>query len=299
MEARPDWRIVSDCRDQLGESPQWIAATGELYWVDFYGPTIRRLGADGKRSNWTLKGFKNVGSIVPCSDGRLVAGMDNGLHLFDPRDGSTTSVADPNDGRPDIVYNDAKTDRHGNYWIGNCDAPETTPRGIFYVRLKDGTWRLGDSGFAVCNGPTFSPKGDILYFSDSMGRQNLAYDLDPTSGALGRRRVFQAYAEGEGFPDGMCTDQEGCIWVALYDGGKVLRLSPEGKRLQVFTLPVRNVTSCCLGGKDLKTLFVTTARAADGSDREGGAVFATEVLVAGIPEIPLDLSPSAIRGGAK
>lgn len=284
MARKPDWRIVTDSRDKLGESPQWNAATGEFFWVDFYGPTIRRLSPDGTRKDWTLPGFVNIGSVVPCEDGRLVAGVDSGLYFFDPRDASLTPFADPNDERPDLIYNDAKVDRHGNYWIGNFDATESAPRGIFYVLNRRGQWRIGDSGFVVCNGPTFSPRGDVLYFSDSLGRQSLAYDLDGTTGALSRRRVFQKYAEADGLPDGCCVDIDGCVWIAMYDGGKVFRLSPSGERLETWTLPARNITSCCLGGKDLRTLFVTSAQAADGSEPEGGAVFATEVGVPGLPE---------------
>jgi len=85
-------------------------------------------------------------------------------------------------------------------------------------------------------------------------------------------------------PDGCCVDREGCIWVAMYDGGKVIRLSPEGERLDTLLLPARNITSCCLGGPDLRTLFVTSGHAADGSEPKGGALFATEVDVPGLPE---------------
>lgn len=292
MPSRPDWRIVTDCRDKLGESPQWNSATGEFFWVDFYGPTIRRLSADGKRTDWTVPGFKTIGSVVPCEDGRLIAGMDSGLHFFDPRDGSLSPFADPNMERPDLVYNDAKVDRHGNYWIGNYDATESAPRGVFYVLNRRGEWRIGDSGFVVCNGPTFSPRGDVLYFSDSLGRQSLAYDLDGTTGALSGRRVFQKFSEADGLPDGCCVDVEGCVWIALYDGGKVLRLSPAGERLAEWRLPARFITSCCLGGKDLRTLYVTSAQNPAGGEPDGGAVFATEVEVPGLPE-PLFRPPRA------
>ncbi|HET6618586.1 MAG TPA: SMP-30/gluconolactonase/LRE family protein [Dongiaceae bacterium] len=290
MTRNPDWRILTDSRDRLGESPQWNSATGEFFWIDFYGPAIRRLGRHGKRTDWTLPQFASIGSVVPCADGRLLIGVDSGLHFFDPRNGAVAFFADPNQGRPDLPYNDAKVDRHGNYWIGNFDATESAPRGIFYVLNRRGEWRIGDSGFVVCNGPTFSPKGDVLYFSDSLGRQSLAYDLDPATGALTRRRIFQKFTEADGLPDGCCVDAEGCVWLALYDGGKVLRLSPGGERLETWTLPARNITSCCLGGEDLRTLFVTSGQAADGSEPEGGAVFATEVEVPGLPE-PLFRQP--------
>jgi len=169
MARTPDWRIPTDHRDKLGESPQWNSATGELFWIDFYGPIIHRLAPDGKRTDWTLSQFVSIGSVVPCADGRLVIGVDNGLYFFDPRNGAVAPFADPNQGRPDLPYNDAKVDRHGNYWVGNFDATESAPRGILYVLNRRGEWRIGDSGFIVCNGPTFSPKGDVLYFSDSLG----------------------------------------------------------------------------------------------------------------------------------
>ncbi len=284
MARTPDWRILTDHRDKLGESAQWNSATSELFWIDFYGPTVHRLAPDGRRTDWTLSQFASIGSLVLCEDGRLILGMNNGLYFFEPRSGEVSPFADPNQGRPDMLYNDAKVDRHGNYWIGNCDAPEVAPRGILYVLNRRGEWRIGDSGFVVCNGPTFSPKGDVLYFSDSMGRQSLAYDLDGATGGLTRRRVFQKYSEADGIPDGCCVDAEGCIWVAMYDGGKVVRLSPEGERLETLLLPARNITSCCLGGRDLRTLFVTSGHALDGSEPEGGAVFSTEVAVPGLPE---------------
>lgn len=284
MTRTPNWRILTDHRDKLGESPQWNGATGELFWIDFFGPTIHRLGRDGRRTDWTLTRFSSIGSVVLCEDGRLVVGANDGLYFFDPKTDAVAPFADPNQGRPDILYNDAKVDRHGNYWIGTCDAPEREPRGILHVLNRRGEWRIGDSGFAVCNGPTFSPRGDVLYFSDSVGRQSLAYDLDPESGRLTRRRIFQKYTEADGLPDGCCVDREGCIWVALYDGGKVIRLSPDGERLDTLLLPARCITSCCLGGPELRTLFVTSGQAADGDEPAGGALFATEVDVPGLPE---------------
>lgn len=284
MTRKPHWRIVAECRDKLGEGPQWNSATGALSWVDCYGPTLRRLAANGERQDWVIPGFKNIGSAVFCGDGRLLIAMENGLHFFDPRDASLALFADPNEGRPGLIYNDAKVDRHGNYWVGNYDATESAPRGVLYVLNRHGQWRIGDSGFVICNGPTFSPAGDVLYFSDSMGRQSLAYDLDPHTGALSRRRVFQTYTEADGVPDGCCVDTQGCIWIAMYDGAKVFRLSPSGERLETWSLPARNITSCCLGGGDLRTLFVTSGQAADGGEPEGGAVFATEVDVPGLPE---------------
>jgi sugar lactone lactonase YvrE len=48
--------------------------------------------------------------------------------------------------------------------------------------------------------------------------------------------------------------------VALYEGQRLLRLSCDGRVLQEVALPVRCPTMPCLGGSDLCTLFITSAR---------------------------------------
>uniref|UniRef100_A0A8C6BGN5 Regucalcin n=1 Tax=Monodon monoceros TaxID=40151 RepID=A0A8C6BGN5_MONMO len=110
--------------------------------------------------------------------------------------------------------------------------------------------------------------------------------------AANRRSVYKLEKE-EQIPDGMCIDVEGKLWVACYNGGRVIRLDPEtGKRLQTVKLPVVKTTSCCFGGKDYSEMYVTSAR--DGMDPEGllqqpeaGGIFKiTGLGVKGIPPYP-------------
>ncbi|XP_037678325.1 regucalcin isoform X1 [Choloepus didactylus] len=110
--------------------------------------------------------------------------------------------------------------------------------------------------------------------------------------SVNRRSVYKLEKE-EQIPDGMCIDTEGKLWVACYNGGRVIRLDPEtGKRLQTVKLPVDKTTSCCFGGKDYSEMYVTCAR--DGIDPEGllrqpeaGGIFKiTGLGVKGIPPYP-------------
>jgi sugar lactone lactonase YvrE len=135
----------------------------------------------------------------------------------------------------------------------------------------------------VCNGPAFSPDGATLYFSDSLGKQILAYDLDVASGRLSRRRLFASARDG--LPDGMTVDSEGHLWCALYGAGEVRRFRPDGSVSGVVPLPVPNVTSCCLGGDDLRTLYVTSGwTGSTAGDDLGGSLFSRRVDVPGLPE---------------
>ncbi|XP_062370997.1 regucalcin isoform X2 [Cinclus cinclus] len=109
----------------------------------------------------------------------------------------------------------------------------------------------------------------------------------------GNRRSIYKLEKEESIPDGMCIDTEGKLWVACYDGGRVIRLDPEtGKRLQTVKLPVDKTTSCCFGGKDYSEMYVTSA--SDGMDKEwlsrqpqaGGVFKITGLGVKGLPPHP-------------
>jgi sugar lactone lactonase YvrE len=284
------WKIEVESRDRLGESPLWHVKEQALYWIDFYAPCIHRLFPEtGKHETLAIKGATQVGSLVFVADGRLLVAVDGGLKFFDPKTGTLEFFADPDGGRDGLSYNDGKVDRQGRYFIGAFDNPEASPRGVLYHVDAKGGAQVADAGFIVCNGPAFSPDGGILYFSDSMGRQILAYDLDPQTPRLTNRRVFARIADTEGLPDGLTVDREGFVWCAHYAGSCLTRYAPDGRRVAKLDLPVPHVTSMCLGGDDLMTLYVTTGwspgvNSAAESQDGGGALFSCRVDVPGLPE---------------
>ena len=136
-----------------------------------------------------------------------------------------------------------------------------------------------------------------MYWSDTKAHTIYAFDFDPLGGELSRQRVFatfptkvagQPLAEYGGRPDGAAVDAEGCYWVAMFEGQRILRLSPDGEPLREVRLPVRCATMPCFGGADLKTVYVTTARenrpAAELIEQPyAGCVLAFDVDVPGLP----------------
>jgi sugar lactone lactonase YvrE len=93
-------------------------------------------------------------------------------------------------------------------------------------------------------------------------------------------------------PDGLTIDEEGGIWVALWDGGAVHRCAPDGSLLATVQLPVQRPTSCAFGGPGRDTLFVTSARTDLDDDAlarqpHAGQAFAIDGLgVRGLPCMP-------------
>ncbi|MBZ9813834.1 SMP-30/gluconolactonase/LRE family protein [Mesorhizobium sp. CA7] len=284
-----DWQVFAQAQDKLGESILWHPEENSLYWIDFYGPTVRRQKWGSRLvESWHLKIGETIGSLVLADNGRLLLAIDHGLHVFDPATGSTRFFADPKSGQMNLVYNDGKVDRAGRYWVGTYDVSERHPNGIFYLLGEEGRATIADRGFVICNGPAFSPDNGALYFSDTVGRRILSYEIG-ADGSLSNRRIFFTFSIDDGMPDGLAVDSAGNVWCALYGGGKVVCLDQRGTLRKSLYLPAALVTSVCFGGPDLKTLFATTGRRTDWTtvldpDESGGSVFMRPVDVAGLLE---------------
>ncbi len=97
-----------------------------------------------------------------------------------------------------------------------------------------------------------------MYYVDSPTRRVDVFDHDEDG--VRDRRTLVEIEEGAGFPDGLTVDAEGCVWVALWDGGAVRRYTPAGELDRVITLPTPRTTACAFGGAALTDLYITTAR---------------------------------------
>jgi len=113
----------------------------------------------------------------------------------------------------------------------------------------------------VSNGIAWTKDKKTMYYVDSYLRRIDAFDYDDADGAITNRRVVVTIPEGGGSPDGIALDEEGNIWAALWGANAVGRFDPRtGKLLQKIEVPAPNVSSCAFGGKNLDTLYITTAR---------------------------------------
>jgi xylono-1,5-lactonase len=286
-------KVAVAVENGLGESAFWSVATQQIYWIDGVAATINCWDPLTHQHRVIELPSPPLGMIAQTEDPKILAIADGkGIALFDLDVHTRVQVADPEHGREGIAYNDGKVDPDGRLWVGSYDATEIEPRGCLWMFQNGQPARLADSGFRVENGPTFSLDGRVIYVSDSVGRRILAYDI--RGNRMSARRLFVECTPEEGLPDGLTTDAEGCVWCAHWDGGRVTRFSPSGERLAVICLPVPRVTSVAFGGKNLNTLFITTARSGLSEAQlaiapEAGALFAVNPGVTGIAATPLPL----------
>jgi sugar lactone lactonase YvrE len=166
--------------------------------------------------------------------------------------------------------------------------PGTTPSGALYQVRGSEVTRILD-GLHIPNATCFAPDGRTAYFTDSATRVIRKVAIDRDSGLpVGPWEDFVRVAAPVE-PDGAVVDSEGFIWNAEWQGRRVTRYAPDGRVDRVVHVPVSRPTCPAFGGKDLKTLYITSARqgmtpAEIEAEPASGGVFAIEVDVPGLPE---------------
>ncbi|MGW2316641.1 SMP-30/gluconolactonase/LRE family protein [Streptomyces sp. NPDC001680] len=239
---------------ELGEGPTWDPATGRLIWLDILGMRIHTYDpGTGRRTVRTTE--QHVGAAKPREGGGLVLNLRDGVGLLDPDDTFRWLHHEPVPGRR---ANDAAVAPDGSLWAGTMRYDETPGGGTLTRLTGDGTARTILSEATVSNGTGWSPDGRLMYYVDSPTRRVDVFDHDGER--VHDRRPFAQIEKGAGFPDGLTVDADGCVWVALWDGGAVRRYTPSGELDRVIGLPTPRTTACAFGGAGLTDLYVTTAR---------------------------------------
>jgi sugar lactone lactonase YvrE len=255
----PNVQCLWEAGATLGEGPLWSPREAALYWVDIKAPALHRYRPeDGDKTSWVMP--EPIGWVIERANGEgLVAGFkDRGFAFLTPGTMAPEVIGQPEPDYPDNRFNDAKADAEGRIWAGTMDDNEREAHGSLYRLDPDLDWHRVDKGYVVSNGPALSPDGATLYHTDTFEGTVYAFDLSK-GGKLKNKRVFISVPEGDGYPDGMTCDAEGCLWVAHWGGWRITRFTPSGQVDRVVQMPISQVTSVAFGGAGLDRLFITSA----------------------------------------
>ena len=300
------WQTVVAQPSELGESPFWHPDEQMLYWVDIPARQIHRCSVLlGTLQSWAMP--SEPGCIAPArAQGQasgLVIALRDGIYRARQWGGPLQRLVPAEHDPATTRFNDGKADPLGRFWAGTIYEPRDARKARLYsLQGRHGGTpvlesKAGDA--TVGNGLAWSPDATTLYWSDTSAHLIRAWDWDAERNHMSRERVFrqwpgkpQGWQPGmpgyEGRPDGAAVDVEGNYYVAMFEGARLLKLSPTGELLADIAVPALCPTMPCFGGADLKTLYLTTARHNRSAEElrtypDSGCVFSLRMEVPGLP----------------
>lgn len=223
-----------------------------------------------------------ISAAIPTDGGRYIGALTTGIYLLNESE-LIEKMAAPLDFPVWLRFNDAKCDPVGRLWFGTMPLFRGSGRTGYLYRLDPG-WTCTPvvSGISVSNGLAWDERLGVMYYIDTSTKYVDVFGYDCACGHLSNRRHV-AYIDN-GSPDGMAMDVEGMLWVAVWGTGEIRRINPrDGSLLGIVEVPARFVSSCCFGGPDYQTLYVTSAMDGDTENPLSGRIFAAQTGISGMP----------------
>jgi sugar lactone lactonase YvrE len=249
------------------ECPRWHE--GALWFADVHAHRVMRVGAD--RAPETMVEHRQPAGLGWTPDGALlfVAMVDRALMRAD--EGGVRQVADLSSLEP-CQLNDMVVDAHGNAYIGgfgfDINRGEAVRASSVYFVRASGEARVAADEMMFPNGLVITADGRTLIVAETVARRLTAFDI-AADGALSGRRVW---ASLDVFPDGICLDTDGAIWVASPVTGECVLVREGGDVGRRIKARANGVYACALGGDDGRTLYLCTANTTGPELAEGRSV---------------------------
>ncbi len=237
------------------EAPRW--RDGRLWFSDFYSHRVMSVGLDGRAQTIVQVPQRPSGlGWTPAGELLVVSMLDRRLLRFDGK--RLQQVADLS-AVATGPCNDMVVDAAGRAYVGNFGYDRhngEAERNACLARVDpDGRVLRAAEDLVFPNGTVITPDGRTLIVGETFANRLTAFDRGE-DGSLANRRVF---AELPGcYPDGICLDAEGAVWVANPRGERVLRVLEGGRIADSVATPQRGSYACMLGGPDRRTLFILT-----------------------------------------
>lgn len=249
------WRVLAEGL-AFPEGPVFTP-DGALWFVELKGGNLGRFH-EGRVLRIPTGGEPN--GLAVTGDGRICF-CDSGrceIRRFDPATASFETLADRIAGEPLFKPNDLAFDSAGNLLFTCPGDSRHTPSGYVAVLRPAGTVERVASGFYFPNGLAFTPSGSHLIIAETR-RQRLWRGRWDAEHARWLAPRPWASVGGTVGPDGMAFSADGLLHVAIYSGGAIKTVAPDGEIEEVIPTPGANPTNCAFDPSGRLGLVATEA----------------------------------------
>ncbi len=243
------------------ECPVYDTASGSVFCINYDKNTIYKIDPKTKKAK-KYRCESHPGSIVLEDKDAILSAEKNGIYRIHLKKGKREFLIQ-SDKPNNLRHNDGKMDAKGRFLFGTIGEYDNG-----YLYSYDGKIiRPIVDNVTISNGIAFSLDNKIMYYIDSETKKIAKYGYNLETGSA----IFDKYIieVNEGTPDGMCVDIDDNLWVAEFDSHKVSKYDTKTyRKIDEIIFPLC-VTSCCLGGKNLDYLYVTTAKSECSKQKSG------------------------------
>ena len=270
----------------LGEGPIWHENRQSLFWVDIENMQLFELDLSSNQvKNWQFE--HRLGAALIDKNNQLILAFQGYLARFNFENEQIEKLCEIEGEIINNRPNDGKIGPDGYLWQGTMEVNCEDYKGSLYRIDNHFNIQKKLNNLSVSNGMAWSLNNEYFYHIDSPTQQIKKYKFNAKTGEITFEKIAITIPAEIGQPDGMSIDNEGMLWIAIWGGFCVKRYNPEnGNLLETIKLPAPHITSCAFGGKNMDTLFITSAREGMSADElikypESGNLFVQKVNVKG------------------
>ncbi len=250
--------FVANC--EHAEGPMWHPKEQCLFWVDILAKRLHRYDP-GIKIHQYFQFDKMPGAVVPTHTLHTVLiSFEDGIALFNTHTEELKYLLHYHKEQANMRANDGKCDPFGNFWTGTMSKTAAAAAGNLYCFSPDYTYQIKIPETTISNGLAWTADGKKMYFIDSILDNIQAFDYLPESQTILNAQAV-VHQPSMRYFDGMTIDTEGMLWVAHFGNACIRRWNPHtGQVMLQIAFPCPQVTSLTFGGKDYKTLYITTSQ---------------------------------------
>ena len=264
--------------NNLGENILYNELDNSIYWIDI---NDKRMYIYNLETTQILKyefPKKPCSYCFTCNNDVLLIAFEDGFYLFN----KLTQNREPIESNYRQIemcrLNDGKADPYGNFICGGFSElhPDKIPQELWLVSNdKKKVCNLSNSPkHTIWNATCFSTDKKYMYCTDSPKKELWRYNYDIHNKSMEDKKVIYSLGDKDMVFDGACVDRDDYIWIAMYNGSCVYRISPDGVLDSVVYVPGdKYVTSVCIGGNDMDTLFIVTGHFGECNDMIKGFIY--------------------------
>ncbi|MFO1149982.1 MAG: IclR family transcriptional regulator C-terminal domain-containing protein [Alsobacter sp.] len=244
----------------FGRSPLWDAEAGRLLWLDALAPALLSLELPGAAEAQPRVAVRFETPVMALArtgrEGWFVATATGALRIAPDGGATPWEPALPDGLAAQVTCAAAAPD--GGLWLGLGESPGG-PAAPGLARLAPGGIAPGPALACAPTGLAVDAAGEWLYAALSDAGEIARFRLLP-GGGIGDPQTVSRVDPIHGRPVALALEEPDLLWVALWDGWSLARMTRGGADMRLLPLPVPRPTGLAWAGPGQATLVVTSAR---------------------------------------